>query len=63
MGEYTYNEKEAGFTADLRDANVTFEKGAYVIPMDQVSGNVIAMIMEPDVNDSTATTAPWCNTA
>ena len=53
MGEYTYNEKKAGFTADLRDAaNVTFEKGAYVIPMDQVSGNVIAMIMEPDVNDS-----------
>ena len=42
MGEYTYNEKKAGFTADLRDAaKVTFEKGAYVIPMDQVSGNVI----------------------
>ena len=53
VGEYTYNEKKAGFTADLRDAaKVTFEKGAYVIPMDQVSGNVIAMIMEPDVNDS-----------
>ena len=50
---YTYNERELGFTAGLRDVQtVTFEQGAYVIPMDQVAGNVIAMTMEPDVNDS-----------
>lgn len=39
--------------AGLRDAaEVTFENGAYVFPMDQVAGNVIAMLMEPDVTDS-----------
>lgn len=43
-----------GFVADLREAaDVTFSKGAYVIPMDQVSANVAAMLLEPDVNDST----------
>lgn len=53
VGEYKYNDKAAGFEADLRDnASVTFAAGAYVIPMDQVSANVIAMTMEPDVNDS-----------
>lgn len=52
-GEYTYNGKDAGFTAALRDeTQVTFDKGAIVIPMDQVAANVIAMTMEPDVNDS-----------
>lgn len=52
-GEYRYNGKSAGFTAGLRDAaQITFDSGAYVIPMDQVAGNVIAMTMEPDVNDS-----------
>lgn len=53
VGEYTYNDRAAGFTADLRDAaTVSFPNGAVVIPMDQVAGNVIAMLMEPDVNDS-----------
>ena len=53
VGEYTYEGSSKGFTADLREeAAVTFDQGAYVIPMDQVSGNVIAMTMEPDVNDS-----------
>lgn len=53
VGEYTYEGSDKGFTADLRDeTTVTFPQGAYVIPMDQVSGNVIAMTMEPDVNDS-----------
>ncbi len=43
-----------GFVADLRDAEqVTFDSGAYVIPMDQVSANVVGMLFEPDVNDST----------
>lgn len=53
VGEYLYKDKNTGSIADLRAAaNVVFPKGAYVIPMDQVSGNVIAMLMEPDVNDS-----------
>lgn len=53
VGEYTYEGSSKGFTADLREeTSVAFPQGAYVIPMDQVSGNVIAMTMEPDVNDS-----------
>lgn len=53
MGEYTYKRRRLASPLICGTAaNVTFEKGAYVIPMDQVSGNVIAMIMEPDVNDS-----------
>lgn len=53
VDEYQYNDKAAGFEAGLRDqTQVTFDQGAYVIPMDQVAGNVIAMTMEPDVNDS-----------
>ena len=52
-GEYTYDGSAKGITAGLRDtADVTFAKGAYVVPMDQVAGNVIAMLCEPDVNDS-----------
>lgn len=44
---------ERGIEAGLRDAErVRFSNGAYVIPMDQVAGNVIAMLMEPDVTDS-----------
>lgn len=30
----------------------TFEQGAILIPMDQVAGNVLGMLMEPDVGDS-----------
>ena len=45
--------EERGIEAGLRDAErVRFSNGAYVIPMDQVAGNVIAMLMEPDVTDS-----------
>ena len=53
VGPYLYNDKERGIEAGLRDAErVRFSNGAYVIPMDQVAGNVIAMLMEPDVTDS-----------
>lgn len=53
VGPYTYNDRNYGIEAGLRDAaKVTFAKGAYVFPMDQVAGNVIAMLVEPDVNDS-----------
>ena len=39
--------------AELRDpAEITFPNGAYVFPMDQVAGDVIAMLVEPDVGDS-----------
>ena|GEM_PF-1024873 len=39
--------------ADLRaEAEVSFDQGAYVIPMDQVSGAVIAMLFEPDTDGS-----------
>ena len=39
--------------AALREATtVTFENGAYVIPMDQFAADVIAMTFEPDVRDS-----------
>lgn len=52
-GPYEYNGRERGIEAGLRDAErVRFSNGAYVIPMDQVAGNVIAMLMEPDVTDS-----------
>ncbi len=55
VGTYTNpnTAKVVGFEAGLRpEAKVTFSKGAIVIPMDQVAGNVIAMLLEPDVNDS-----------
>ena len=54
IGEYTNKAgNKVGFEAGLRDAaEVTFENGAIVVPMDQVAGNVIAMTFEPDVNDS-----------
>ena len=53
VGPYEYNDRERGIEAGLRDAErVRFSNGAYVIPMDQVAGNVIAMLMEPDVTAS-----------
>ena len=53
VGDYMVNDKAKGIEAGLRDAaDVTFAKGAYVFPMDQVAGNVIAMLCEPDVTDS-----------
>lgn len=42
-----------GSSASLRDAkSVTFKAGSYVFPMSQAGGNVLAMLMEPDVNDT-----------
>jgi len=39
--------------AGLRDAAmVTFEKGAYVIPVDQVAGAVVVALFEPDISNS-----------
>ena len=53
IGDYMVNGKAKGIEAGLRDAaDVTFASGAYVFPMDQVAGNVIAMLCEPDVTDS-----------
>ena len=53
IGEYMENGKAKGIEAGLRDtSDVTFASGAYVIPMDQVASNVIAMLCEPDVTDS-----------
>lgn len=55
LQQYYYIEADGtkSCIADLRDsAKVTFEKGAYVIPMDQESGTIIGMLMEPDVGDS-----------
>ena len=45
------NEKD--IEAGLHEAaEVTFKNGAYVIPMDQLAADVIAMTFEPDVTDS-----------
>jgi uncharacterized protein YjdB len=39
--------------ADLRSEDiVSLDKGAYVVPMDQVAGAVIAMLFEPDTDGS-----------
>ena len=41
--------------ADLRESErITFSDGALVVPMDQESGNIIGMLMEPDVGDSSS---------
>ena len=49
--------------ADLRDEKtVIFEKGAYVVPMDQVAGAVIAMLFEPDPNGSASYNASVAQT-
>ena len=41
--------------ADLRaPETVEFEDGAIMIPMDQAVGNIIGMLMEPDVGDSSS---------
>lgn len=53
IGAYEEKGRTKGIEAGLRDeAAVTFENGAYVFPMDQVAGNVIALLCEPDVTDS-----------
>jgi hypothetical protein len=49
----TSNATTSGVTAGLRAAeDVTFEHGAYVVPMDQVTGSVIASTFEPDTSGS-----------
>ncbi len=55
LQQYYYIEPDGSKSciAGLRDAEiVTFENGAIAIPMDQESGTVIGMLMEPDVGDS-----------
>ena len=49
LQQYTGSASDAALTAE---SSVTFENGAYVFPMNQVGGNIIAMTMEPDVTDS-----------
>ncbi|MBR6826162.1 MAG: hypothetical protein IKM59_06400 [Oscillospiraceae bacterium] len=42
-------------SASLSSAkSVTFEAGSYILPMNHSDGNILAMIMEPDVFDSSA---------
>ncbi len=42
-------------SASLSSAKtVTFEAGSYLFPMNHAEGNILAMIMEPDVYDSSA---------
>jgi len=42
-----------GDSAELsEEEKVFFKNGAYVFPMNQVGGNLIAMLMEPDVTDT-----------
>ncbi|MBQ7624196.1 MAG: hypothetical protein IJS65_02845 [Clostridia bacterium] len=60
-----YYEINSGFSAYLRQYSgssalaellpekaVTFENGAYVFPMDQGAGNILAVLLEPDVGDT-----------
>jgi len=49
LQQYMGDENGASLTEEKA---VTFETGAYVFPMNQVGGNVLAMTMEPDVVDS-----------
>ena len=50
---YIQDDGSKSCIADLRDlAPVTFQKGALVVPMDQETGTIIGMLMEPDVGDS-----------
>lgn len=61
VGDYMVDGKAKGIEADLRDtADVTFANGAYVFPMDQVAGNAIAMLCEPDVTDSNGYDGTLC---
>ena len=53
--QYYYLEKDGAKSciADLRNPQErVFAHGAILIPMDQITGNVIGMLMEPDVGDS-----------
>lgn len=48
--QYAGTAKEATL---LPEKVVTFENGAYVVPMNQVGGNVAGGLFEPDVTDNT----------
>lgn len=48
LQQYTGTIEEAELT---EEQNVTFGKGAYVLPMNQVGGTVLALLMEPDLAD------------
>ena len=51
----TTNTTGSGVQADLRAAaDVVFEHGAYVIPVDQVAGAVVTALFEPDVSEANA---------
>ena len=49
LQQYLGNATSATLTGEMA---VTFGDGAYVLPMNQVGANVLAMTMEPDVTDS-----------
>lgn len=48
LQQYTGTVEAAELT---EEQNVTFGKGAYVLPMNQVGGTVLALLMEPDLAD------------
>ncbi len=48
---YTGTTKTANLSSDK---SVVFEAGSYILPMNHGDGNILAMIMEPDVFDSSA---------
>ena len=56
----TANPHRQDFLANYRETEyvVIPAGGAYFIPMDQVQGTIIALLMEPDVRDAAATTGP-----
>lgn len=45
-------QKESGNVKLSGEKTVTFEKGAYVFQMDQVTANILAIMMEPDTGDA-----------
>lgn len=49
LQQYRKDSTAAELTEEMA---VTFENGAIVIPMNQISGNIIAVLMEPDVDDT-----------
>ena len=47
--QYSGNGKSASLSSEL---SVSFGAGSYLFPMNHSDGNILAMIMEPDVNDT-----------
>ncbi len=48
---YSGNKTSASLSSEK---SVTFEAGSYIFPMNHMDGNILAMIMEPDVYDSSS---------